>query len=1054
MATAGGAGEVSVLISGAAAVDAAPGGELQHREQTLNSFVRVVAFGEWAGNAFGALAFLWATGVLLGGFCSDLEPLDFWSAMVIIFIEAFRIFSRDYKLDNLSLFGTTKALRWINVSFARMLGRPQEGNEVVLFMGLLIDLVTWLPVVAPMSMGILQAALLILMSKMKLRGASQLTSQSRRRRRLLLWAVLVAFLIVYALWFIGPTKRLLDPSQIVPFIKGKADHHRYSFYDTKAFSIATASAEILTMVVAALLLISRPPIVANLTNTPWGRCLLSLAKVISVLILAFGSVLVIWPPALTTGGHVVDPNSFIISFTTLVLSLGSLQSPLQNTDNPSSLSVGRWIDVILHILFLCYMTVEIPILVLSDLLGARLFAYLAAGLSFILLVAVLLIENFLIPAAVIQVVLSSLRIQRLHSDYHRLSKEDSPSPNMLPAIEVFYVLAICQGSFYITASIIGLFSFFPRRMLVRQSKLRGQQGAKAIDLYYESAYLTCMEIGLFSTRKTVSLARFAKESLSSKTSDRIQLAGVLILDSLLHENKETKSSQHLRTKIIRSNKTLSTLICMLGWEDVRHRDTRLTAARVIANIADRLTVAEIPGTLKMVSSLLDAGNDLPADQEASAQIASCSGGNAGSQHTDGQLGRHDKQGGCYWVRRYWQRMKDKWSILEELPLTHQDSLPILGMAILEKLAHDPDNCAEISRATYLISKIIGLISYTTDSKSSNDEQQRAVICASLNFVRRLASTGENIGVELRQQLCNNFFLLNNLECVLEDSRSSPEIMKLVIDTLTKLALDEDARKEIGSCKVTISKLMHAFIGKDGASNNYYDQSLRMAAGEALANLTIESPANCLVILEEPGYELIKDLKDMLCEDEYKYVAASLLQNICTHAKDKLWHQDAGNHLSSAFPIVMKNIKFEEGKHLEVLIGIISQICDMIPEPSIHDQLQLQTNKSELVQKLVGALNSNRKPSPEYPRMRRVIVEMTISIVKLCPRYATILREGRMMEALTKIEMTPSKVENYRVFYGNIGVVLESGPSLTALVATAKRLIHSAAPPLNLETMPD
>jgi hypothetical protein len=90
MATAGGAGEVSVLISGAAAVDAAPGGELQHREQTLNSFVRVVAFGEWAGNAFGALAFLWATGVLLGGFCSDLEPLDFWSAMVIIFIEAFR----------------------------------------------------------------------------------------------------------------------------------------------------------------------------------------------------------------------------------------------------------------------------------------------------------------------------------------------------------------------------------------------------------------------------------------------------------------------------------------------------------------------------------------------------------------------------------------------------------------------------------------------------------------------------------------------------------------------------------------------------------------------------------------------------------------------------------------------------------------------------------------------------------------------------------------------------------------------------------------------------
>ena len=84
-----GAGEVSVQIP-AAAADVGAGGELQQRERTLNRFVRAVAFWEWAGNALGALAFLWATGVLLGGFCSDLKPTDFWFAMVIIFIEAFR----------------------------------------------------------------------------------------------------------------------------------------------------------------------------------------------------------------------------------------------------------------------------------------------------------------------------------------------------------------------------------------------------------------------------------------------------------------------------------------------------------------------------------------------------------------------------------------------------------------------------------------------------------------------------------------------------------------------------------------------------------------------------------------------------------------------------------------------------------------------------------------------------------------------------------------------------------------------------------------------------
>jgi len=86
-------GEVAVQICAeAAAADAAAGGggESQRREQRLNRFVWVVALGEWAGNAFGALAFVWATAVLLGGFCSNLKPQDFRFATVIIFIEAFR----------------------------------------------------------------------------------------------------------------------------------------------------------------------------------------------------------------------------------------------------------------------------------------------------------------------------------------------------------------------------------------------------------------------------------------------------------------------------------------------------------------------------------------------------------------------------------------------------------------------------------------------------------------------------------------------------------------------------------------------------------------------------------------------------------------------------------------------------------------------------------------------------------------------------------------------------------------------------------------------------
>ncbi|KAJ1269192.1 hypothetical protein BS78_07G191600 [Paspalum vaginatum] len=1029
---AGAAADVSVQILLA---DAAAGGELAKKEQTLNYFVRAVAFGEWAGNGFGALAFLWATGVLLGGFCADLQPLDFWLATVIIFIEAFRIFSRNYRLDNQSLFGTTKALRWTNVSFARMLGRPQEGNEVVLIIGMWIDLSTRLLVVGSMFMGILPA----------------LTSRSQRRRRLQLWAVLTAFLITNALFFNESWADKYFTLYLTYIIPSEGGVH-YDNYWTPAFHLASLSAETLTQAVAVLLLIFRPPIVANLTNAPWGRSLLPLAKVISALVLAFGSVVAVWPPAFSVGNHqVVDPSSFIIAFTVAVLSLGSLQTPAA----ANNLFVGNWVDVILHILFLWYLVITIPVVIFRWYLGVRLVAALAAGITSILLVVVLLIENLQIPAAVLQVLLSSLRFHSLQSDYQLPSKENDNvgagvllvSPNMVPAIKVFYMLALCQGSLYTMASILGLFSFFPRRSLVLQSNFSGQQGAKAIDLYYEDAYSTCMETGLFAARKTVSLASFAVNSLSSNSGE-MRLAGLLVLVNLLHQRETNYSSEELRSTIISSNKTL---------------DIRLTVARVIAYLADTLTIVESPGMLKSGSSLLDAKNQLarnepgredtlpkaasingqrvPAsqlpDQESSAQRASGDRGNEGSQRIDEQLEHaHGNNGDyCYWACQCWQQMKQKWSVLEELPMTHQDSLSALGMVILErlahdpdnraeivkaKLAHDPDNCAEIVKATYLISNITGLISYTTDSESINDEQQRDMIRSSLNFVMRIAITGENIGVALRQELCKSPFLLDNLECVLEDSRSSPELMKLVIDILTKLALEEDARKEIGSSKMTISKLMHTFIGTDEVTNTYcYDQSLSIVAGEAL---------------------------NMLCDDECIYVTASLLQNVCAHSANKLRHQGAGNHLSSEFQIVMGKIMSAEGKQLEALTGLLSKICDVIWDrgPSVLE-LQLQTNGSGLVQKLVGTLNSNRKPNPEYPRMRRVIVELVISTAKLCPHYTTIFREGGMMEALTKLERTPSKVEKYRVFYGNVGVVLESGSSLTALVTTAKELIHSAVP---------
>ena len=58
-------------------------------EKWLNYFLRLLAVIESVGNAFGTLAFTWATVVLLGGYPSDLKR-DFVSAAAIFFLEATR----------------------------------------------------------------------------------------------------------------------------------------------------------------------------------------------------------------------------------------------------------------------------------------------------------------------------------------------------------------------------------------------------------------------------------------------------------------------------------------------------------------------------------------------------------------------------------------------------------------------------------------------------------------------------------------------------------------------------------------------------------------------------------------------------------------------------------------------------------------------------------------------------------------------------------------------------------------------------------------------------
>ncbi|XP_037476047.1 uncharacterized protein LOC119353532 [Triticum dicoccoides] len=390
------------------------------------------------------------------------------------------------------------------------------------------------------------------------------------------------------------------------------------------------------------------------------------------------------------------------------------------------------------------------------------------------------------------------------------------------------------------------------------------------------------------------------------------------------------------------------------------------------------------------------------------------------------------------VLRWWNLITKRWSIPEEEPSTDQDILPLLGMLILNKLASfDLENCIEISRATGLISKIIEFTSSRTEMTNINEAQQTLLKGSSLELLRRFSSTKGEFGVILRQKISENLFLLNHLADILDDSGSSHELRELTSELLRNLAMEGNIKDEIGHIRVIISRLMHAFLSQDALSSTDSDQRLRMKSGQALAVLAMESANNCLVMLAEPGYVFIKELTVMIHGGRYRYIASSLLRNMCVHARSGLRNSDL-NEISYILREVLKGITDAEGTELEVLIGLSSQICNVIPE-DFAQELEHGQIKEGFIKRLVNALNSNMIPTAHCPGIRRVIVEHAIYMMEFNPAYASYFNNCQMMEALLTVERKPSRAENYRFLLGDAGLMKHSMP-LSALVARAKELM--------------
>ncbi|WVZ69667.1 hypothetical protein U9M48_018420 [Paspalum notatum var. saurae] len=903
-------------------------------EKRMNRFIRTVALLERLGNGLGTLAFTWATVVILGGFSTNLGQ-DFWYATAIVFIEAFRVFSRENRSDDELLFKTTGSIRLKRVKLI--------GN-----------------VPYYLNVGIVMVSL---------------------------YGTLELLLTHY---------KYLSPPP----------HHELQWHRI--------------LLLAALLALASMVQLPTFVKCMKGKRLLQCSPLVAVL--AFGGVL-IWTNS--------APNKRFAALVVAPLFVGCLQYSLiepclQRTKVLAKDNLPVWLQKVGPLVFPLWIAISVPI------------AFHSMGV-FVLL-GTLIISNIQIPVALARIALSSMRLSS--KDSHN----NDGNEHVDQALKIFYSMVLGQGTLYVLACICeSLFFFYLRRSLaVALSVPACKDGFHSVDEYYEHAYDKCMKDGVLA-QEDLTLVRFGVDSLNSNSRTK-KLAALQILHSLVLRRHEAPSTKTwIVSEITTSTRAVSTLINMLGWTALEDQKIRFFAAKITAELAGDLLIVGIPGTMQMVSSLLD----LDAKNHSVKRNVSAPELCTAEQRTDNSA--HAVCNG-EWISKIcklWQHIKNKFSVPNEgsEPWTDEDSLPIQGMIILEKLTHNLDNCAEINRATGLIPKIIEFMSYNTGTEKCKEIEvhQKLCITSSLRLVSKLVNTKGEAGLALRRKISGQPFLLSNLAEILEDGRCGTDQLKLMtMDILSKIAVDDDETShDMGSFKLFIPMLMQKFLGRDELRNN---SSLRRAAVEALSILSMQNTYCSSVLEETTYYDFFDNLENIL--DEFGYFAAtlSLLQNLCAHSRDKLWNLRSNLNLSFALHAVLRKMMSAEGKQLESLIGLASQMHNVIPERLAHELSDLShtNNGTRLVRKLVGTLNRNKKPSHEYPRMRRVVIEMAISILESCPLYANIFREQGMMEALTMVERTPSKVEKYMVFFSDIGMILERGLPLGNLVAKAKGLIDSAS----------
>jgi hypothetical protein len=459
------------------------------------------------------------------------------------------------------------------------------------------------------------------------------------------------------------------------------------------------------------------------------------------------------------------------------------------------------------------------------------------------------------------VVLSLMKL--IKHNYGEVQKGDTDKRNRQSALNIFYALALAEALLFLTEKAYWEWKVIYHRLLdeVNKECEFGPSGMVSIRRFFYDAYSKCVNGSIFDGLK-MDMVAFAMDLLDSNSPDE-QLVGVRILRQFaLNVRFSDDTLQKIGINIL----VIERLVEMLNWTDPQDEEIRRSAAEILSKLAGKkqnsLRVAGIPGAMESISSLLQTNRSFSgaADEIGEKKI----------------ILDHANYG--FWTFNH------------------------LGLLILKKLARDHDNCGKIGNTRGLLPKIIDFTH--VEERLLKDKNVAAsqieTVKRSLQVVKMLAHTSGATGKHLRREISEIVFTISNIRDLLRFGENHSMLQKLGIDILTSLALEEDATERIGGTGGVLKELFNIFF-KEGMPEN--ENNVRIAAGEALAMLALESKSNCYRILK---LDVLERLVGALEIPLLRINAARILRNLCTYSG-----ADCFNHLkgvTAATPTVSAYIQ--------------------------------------------------------------------------------------------------------------------------------------------------